>query len=435
MLIKSVSVKKRAISIAAGIIILGLTGFFWYNAVHKKSSKSLPPVVVNAEKAKLQKWYTQIKATGTISSFRGIMISSEVSGRVTGITFESGTYIEEGVPLFQIYPDILNAQLEQYKAMTKLAALDYARGLKLYDKSVISRQDLDQLTSTLQQDKALISQTEAKLAQHNIDAPFDGQAGLRLVNEGDYVSPGQSLVTFQQLSPLRIEFSIPENYLSLLAKEQTVQIIPSSNPKVTETGTVYAFDSAVDPNTRAISMRAEIPNDDRKLIPGGFAEVTLFAGQEREIVTVEQTAINYSTLGTSVYVIQADQTVKSVTVTVGDRLGNDIEVLSGLKAGDYVVTGGQIKLYEGAKVKVEPLMKVKQAPDSKSQTTDTSTKTTSSTSSNTQSSDSTETKSTTTSDDTTKPITTTGGNTQATNTKNSEPNTETQDQNAQPSQE
>ena len=360
---KSVSVKRNTIIFASVFLALAGLGWLWHVTTKKPSQARVPTVVVNAEKAKSQRWYTQIKATGTLSSFRGILISSEVSGRVTEIAFESGTFLKKDTPLFQIYPDILDAQLEQYNAMTKLAALDYVRGLKLYEKSVISRQDLDQLTSTLQQDKALVSQTQAKLVQHNIKAPFDGQAGLRMVNEGDYVKPGQNLVSFQQLSPLRIQFAIPENYMPLLAKNQSVQIIPSSNPKLIETGTVYAFDSAIDPNTRAISMRAEIPNKDHRLIPGGFAEVTLFAGKERQVITVPQTAINYSTLGSSVYVVQADQTVKSIQITVGDRLGDEIEVTSGLDAGAMVVTGGQIKLHEGAKVAIAPL-KTSSSPQS-----------------------------------------------------------------------
>lgn len=345
---------KKQIIIAVGVFVALIISYYIYRSIGSNKINHMPPEVVNAQLVKSQKWYTQIKATGTLSSYRGIMISSEVSGRITQINFKSGTFLHAGEPLFQIYPNILQAQLEQYKAMTKLAALDYARGLKLYQKSVISRQDLDKLTSTLQQDRALIAQTQAKLVQHNIAAPFDGQAGLRLVNEGDYVSPGQNLVTFEQLSPLRVQFSVPENYLPLLAMNQTVEIVPSSDPNVVETGTVYAFNSAIDPNTRAISMRAEIPNMNHKLIPGGFAEVTLFAGQQREVLTIPQTAINYSTLGASVYVIQADQTVKSVNVTTGERLKNDIEILSGLKQGEKVVTAGQIKLYEGAKVVVQP---------------------------------------------------------------------------------
>lgn len=353
-------IKKIGI-ISAIIVLLVGTSYYGYRQFQRRPPQTAPPVAVNAVETKLQKWYTQIKATGTLSSFRGIMISSEVSGRVTAINFESGTFVKEGEPLFQIYPDILEAQLEQYKAMTQLAALDYARGLKLYQKSVISRQDLDQLTSTLAQDRALVAQTQAKLVQHNITAPFSGLAGLRLVNEGAYVTAGQNLVSFQQLSPLRVQFSIPENYLPLLAKNQKIHIIASATPNMIEEGTVYAFDSAIDPNTRSIAIRAEIPNKNQQLIPGGFAEVILFAGQERDVITIPQTAINYSTLGTSVYVIQPNKTVKSVPVLTGDRLGNEIEILSGLKPGEVIVIGGQIKLYEGAQVKIEPLYTGKKA--------------------------------------------------------------------------
>ncbi len=342
--------------IVAIIVLLAIVtvGIYWVFVKKSVTNQPRPPVVVKVGTAKQQQWYSQIKATGTISAFQGIIVRPEVAGRITHIYFDSGTYTEKDKPLFQIYPDVLQAQLLRYEAAFKLAVLDYERGKKLYNKGVVSRQDFDTLSSNLEQKRALVDETKAQLVQHNIRAPFDGQLGLRMVDAGEYVQLGQNLVSLQQLSPIRVQFSVPESYLPLLALQQEIEITPSANPAITEKGKVYAFDSAIDPNTRTIAMRASVPNKDHLLIPGGFVNVTLFAGKKHPVITVPQTAINYSTLGVSVYLATDKNTAKSIPITVGDRMGSDIEVKTGLRAGQKVIIAGQLKLFDGAKIAIAP---------------------------------------------------------------------------------
>ena len=347
---------KRILTFGIIILILLGIGYWVYLEVAKMRNKDssqpqMPPTAVTVAKAKQEQWYNQVKATGTMSAFQGVMVEAEVSGRVTNIYFDEGTEVKQGDPLVQIYPDILEAQLQRNEAALKLAMLDYERGVELYKKRAISRQDLDTLTSSLQQNEANVAQTQAQLAQHNITAPFSGLLGLNLIDLGSQVAPGQSIVQLQQVDPIRVQFTVPEVYLDELSMGQDVTIKPGYGNK-TYTGSVYALDSGVNPNNRSLGIRARIPNQGRELIPGTFAEVTLFAGKKHTVITVPQTSITYSSQGIYVYQVEDNKAVRT-TVTIGLRKGDEVEVTSGLDVGDVVVTAGQIKLTNNAPVVIK----------------------------------------------------------------------------------
>jgi membrane fusion protein, multidrug efflux system len=338
------------------LVILSLwAGFHYWKtwSAPAGGGPAIPPTVVDAAPAQQQAWYDQIKATGTMSAFQGVMLKPQVAGQITKIQFQSGTYIKKDTALFQIYPDIVKAQLERNQAALKLAELDYARGKILFEKNVISRQDFDKITSDLQQNQANVAQAEAQLLQYNITAPFDGMLGLKEVDVGSYVTMGQNLVQLQQITPIRVEFTVPEVYLNKVALGQTVDIAPSYNPQINVVGKVYALNSAINTDTRTLAIWAKVPNDDHKLMPGMFVEVTLYAGNQNKVITVPQTSIVYSPQGLYVYKVVDKKAVKTI-VTVGLRKGNDIEVTSGLEVGQIVVTAGQIKLIDNAPVIVKP---------------------------------------------------------------------------------
>ncbi|MBB70842.1 MAG: hypothetical protein CMF50_00400 [Legionellales bacterium] len=344
---------KRTITIIVLLAILAGAGYsikhFLFSEQKETKQGQMPPTVVQTFTAQQQKWLDQITATGTMSAFKGIIVKPEVSGRITKIYFEDGTYVKKGDPLVQIYPDILQAQLKQNEAALELAKLDFERGDELYAKRVISRQEYDNLSSTLQQRQADVEATKAQLEQHNITADFSGMVGLRQVNLGAHVSAGEAIVSLQELDPIRVQFTVPETFLNELALGQVVEISPSSEPNKTYKGIVYAFDSAINPKTRSLSVRAKVPNPQHKLLPGLFVDLTLYAGTPHDVVVVPQTAIDYSTQGNSVYKV-IDGKAQKANVKTGLRRGNLIEVTDGLKAGDLVVIAGQLKLTNGAPV-------------------------------------------------------------------------------------
>lgn len=322
--------------------------------IKMKGRKGMPPTPVEIAKATPDEWQDQIQTTGTISAIQGIMVKPEVAGRVTKIYFTSGTDVKKGEPLFQIFPDILNAQLANNEAALSLAQVNYDRTLVLYQKKVASKEQLDQYTAQLQQAQANLDQTKAQLVQHNILAPFSGRIGLKMVDVGDYVNAGTNVVSLQQMNPLRVDFNVPDRYIDTLKINDKIEVKPSSSETDTiYVGNVYAFNSAVDPDTRSFSMWGQIPNPNENLIPGTYVDITLYVGKPHPIIAVPQTAALFSPQGEYVYKIVDNKAVKT-QVTVGMREANWIEVKSGLVAGDVVVTAGQLKLYDGAAVVISP---------------------------------------------------------------------------------
>lgn len=348
---------KRKIIIAVVTVISLLVVYYFYNVwqqISKMSNRGGNKTVdVTVVKAAQQEWYDQIATTGSINAIQGVTISSEVSGRVTEIYFEDGIAAKKGDPLYQIYPDILEAQLANAEAAASLALIDYNRSKELYKKNAVSEADLDTKSSQLAQKNAIVSEYQAQLRQYNIVAPFAGQLGLHLVDVGSFVTNGQSLVNLQQLDPVRIDFSVPENQLSELTLEQTVEVKASSDPSKVYTGTIYAFDSVIDVDTRSLSVRAKVANPEHRLLPGTFAEINILAGKKHPVVTLPQTAIVYNLDGN--YVFKADNNIaKKVNVTLGDRRGNDVEITSGVLSGDSIIATGQLKLFDNSPINILP---------------------------------------------------------------------------------
>jgi membrane fusion protein (multidrug efflux system) len=350
---------RRRIAIYIGIALLAAFVLFKigekvFIMIKMRGHRGMPPTPVEIAKAQQQQWQDQIHSTGTISAIQGVMIAPQVSGQITKIYFTSGTDVKKGDLLFQIYPDILEAQLANNKAALSLAQVNYDRATVLYQKKVASKEQLDQYTTELQQAQANLAQTQAQLVQHNIVAPFSGRIGLKMVDEGNFVNVGQNLVSLQQMNPMRVDFYVPDRYINSLKIGDAVEVKPSSaDDNTVYVGNVYAFNSNVDPDTRSFSMWAQIPNPDEDLIPGTYVDITMYVGKPHPVITVPQTAALFSPQGEYVYTV-ADGKATKTQVTVGMRENNWIEIKSGLKAGDTVVTAGQVKLYDGAPIVIAP---------------------------------------------------------------------------------
>lgn len=346
----------RKLSIIIIILTLGILGIYWiWHREHNTNAMGagIPPSMVNVATAKLQPWQTQIPATGTLSALQGVLLKSEVAGRVTKIYFNSGCNVISGSPLVDIDPGVIQAQLAQAIAKAKLSSDDYQRAIELFQRGALSKQDMDTAQSNKMADAAGVKQMQAQLNQYQITAPFSGRTGLQLFNLGDYISVGQALVNLQQLDPLRVDFTVPENYLGQINSGDTVQIQSDTESNKTILGKVTAIDSAIDPATRTIALRANIPNANQKLLPGGFVQVVLLAGKSQMLVTIPQTALVYDASGNYVYTVVNQHAVKT-PVTTGQQNSTQISVLSGLKPGDQVVVAGQLKIGDGSPVMAVP---------------------------------------------------------------------------------
>ncbi len=333
-------------------LIAGLLGTV--QTVQAKSKhpamKQMPPAVVSIAKVKEMNWQPSTKATGSLAAFNGIMVKSETSGRVTKIYFKSGEFVQKGEPLIQIYPDIIKAELQKAQAQLKLSQLDYQRSLKLYEKRFVSTADLDKARTGVSSNEAQTAQLQAELNQALIKAPFSGQLGLRQVSVGDFLTPGSEIVNLEQLDPIRVDFSIPEIYLSQLKVGQTVSVISRAYPNDKFVGKIYAVNSVIDPGSRSLDTRASISNSEYKLLPGAFVEVNVLFGSAEQVLVVPQTAIVYSPNKNYVYKVVSNKAVET-PVKLGKKLPNNLLIItSGLKANDQVVSGGQIKIQNGASV-------------------------------------------------------------------------------------
>ena len=327
-----------------------LLGISQITQAAKPSMAKMPPAVVDFAVAKQMKWQPSAKATGSLNAINGIMVKSETSGRVTKIYFKSGQFIEKGEPLIQIYPDILQAELQKAQAQLALSKLDYDRNLKLYDKRFVSKSGIDKARTAVTSNEAQVAQLQAELNQTLIKAPFSGQLGLRQVSVGDFLTPGSEIVNLEQLNPIRVDFSIPEVYLSQVKVNQAVTINSRAFPNTHFTGKIYAVNSIIDPQSRSLDVRASIPNTQYKLLPGAFVEVNVLFGNMENVIVVPQTAIVYSADKNIVYKVINNNAV-ATTVTLGEKLDNDLMIIkSGLKANDQIVSDGQVKIQDGASV-------------------------------------------------------------------------------------
>ncbi len=333
----------KRLTLGAILLTLIVVLFLWNSCSKKGGSGGMPPAIVESAPVKSQNWQTEIQAIGTLSASQGVVIKPEVGGRVTAIYFRSGDYVKANAPLIQLDPEILKAQVAVSQAKVVLSKANYDRISQLFKKHVSSGAEMDTALSTYQADKATLAQNEALLKQTLIRAPFEGRLGLRTVNLGDCINAGDPITNLADLDPIRVEFSLPEVYLAQAANGLTVEVHAKAFPQRTFLGKVYACDAMIDPNTRSLAMRASIPNNDQKLIPGIFVEVTLLTGKPQKILTVPETALSYSENGQYVYKIVKNLAIKT-EVKTGLHKNDQVAILSGLKEGDVVVSVGQFKI-------------------------------------------------------------------------------------------
>lgn len=339
---------KRTLVLTLSLLVLSNTLTF----AKDDPSPQIPPTLIQTTSVIAKTFQDSFQATGSLAASQGIVVTPEIPGRITQIYFQSGQSVKKGDPLIQIYDAIIKAQLDKAEADLKLKKVNYQRYLKLYQKHYFERAGLDQMASELDSSRADVAQLEATLSQTLIRAPFGGQLGLRQVSIGDYVAPGTTLVNLQAVDPIDVNFSIPETYLNRVKIGDQVSIQPEANPGKSYQGAINAFNSLIDSTTRTLDARATIPNPNHTLIPGSFAEVTISFGSSNPVLLIPQTAVSYSTENNYVYRVINNKAVKT-TVALGKKLDHDwVIVTSGLKMGDQIVVGGQMKLQDGAPVQV-----------------------------------------------------------------------------------
>ncbi len=382
--------------IAAMIVGLFLGGVGYFNLVFKPKMigefmKKMvpPPATVTAEAARTESWTDRVRAIGTLVAIEGVDVAPQLGGMVTEYYFESGHDVAQGDKLVKLDTSVEEADLADNKATLAQTLLDYERQAKLVKTGAVSQAVLDQTIAKRDSAAAAVQKMEATIAQKTIIAPFAGRLGLRHVEKGQYVEPGHALVWLQSLDPVWVDFPVPEGDIGKFKLGSAVELAADAYPGQLFKGEVEAFDAKLGSDTRTLMVRARVPNSDRKLMPGMFANVAVLAGGAKELITVPRTAVTYGLYGDSVWVVNegapapapappptasaepvasaaaADATPVGAIpdepkltaerrfVRVGPTEGDRVAILEGVKAGEQVVTSGQLKLQPGATIKID----------------------------------------------------------------------------------
>jgi membrane fusion protein, multidrug efflux system len=347
--------------VVVGVLLGGLFGFKAFKAsmMKKYMSFKMPPVTVSAMKAEFQPWQPQVKAVGSLRAVRGVDVTSEISGLVRSLHFESGEEVKDGQVLVELNADADIAQLHAYQAAADLAKTIYERDKKQFEIQAVSQATLDSEAADLKSKRAQVAAQQAVVDKKTILAPFSGRLGISTVNPGQYINPGDKIVTLQDLNPLYVDFYLPQQELSRVEIGQTVTVTTDTYPGRTFTGKITVVNPKVDPDTRNFQAEATIANPKRVLLPGMYATVEVRAGVEQRYLTLPQTVVTYNPYGDTVFVIQesgrgADGKPRLIVqqrfVTVGPIRGDQVAILTEVKEGDMVVTSGQLKLRNGSEV-------------------------------------------------------------------------------------
>jgi len=361
----SAMIKPLLILFVAVTVILGGV-FAWRTFIGKMmkqgmSAAASAPQTVSTTTAASSSWQAQIQATGSVRAVRGADLSAQASGVVDKIAFESGSEVAAGAVLLTLKPNDDPAKLAELQAAAELADITYKRDQEQFAAQAISQATLDGDLATLKSDRAQVTAQQALIEEKIVKAPFAGKLGIRQVDEGQYLTAGTAVVTLQALDPIFIDFYVPQQALAHLKAGQAVAATVDAYPGATFSGVMTSVNSKVDAASRTVQVRASFHNTDRRLVPGMYATVLIESGEPTTAITLPQTAITKNPYGDTVFVVQqgaadangkANSTVQQRFVTLGATRGDQVAVLSGVAAGDVVVTAGQMKLRNGISVTV-----------------------------------------------------------------------------------
>jgi len=351
--------QARALMLAA-IIIAALFAALaaWRTLRHATPAQAAPPpVAVAATRLQPVDAPASLRAVGTLRAMREVRLAPEVAGRVVDIRFEAGSPVQAGDVLVQLYDAPEQADLLAAQARAELARAQYARARALSATGAESREVLEQRRAERDQASAAVRQLEARIAQKQVRAPFDGTLGIRQVNLGQYLAPGETIANLADLGRLYADFSLPQQDLPRLQPGGAVQLTTDAHPGRVFQARVHAIEPRIDTGTRNIRIQAVLDNPDRALRPGMHVDVALQLPPQRGALVVPATALLVSPSGDSVLVVRGPDAARTghaeaVAVTVDRRIGDRVVIGRGLRAGDVVITEGQLRVQPGAAVQV-----------------------------------------------------------------------------------
>src|SRR6266487_4278981 len=357
--------KLRTMGVAVGglialvVIIVGIKAL----QIGKMMSTPMvmPPTTVSSATVKEEDWAPTLSAVGSISAVQGAIIAAELGGVVSDIKFENGGVAKKGDVIMKLDASQEEALLRSAEAEAELARTDLERTQGLALQKVVSKAELDAAESKFRRLTAIVDQMRSSIRKKTLVAPFDGQLGIRQVNVGQMINPGQQVVALTSLDPVYVDFALPQQHLAQLSQGLEVRVRSDAVPGRVFPGKLTAVNSMVDTATRNVSVQATLDNPDHQLRPGMFAKAEVVLPEKSSALVIPGSAVSYAPFGDSVFIIEKKkdektgketQVIRQQFVRIGEARGDFVSVTEGLKAGETVVGTGVFKLRNGMAVMI-----------------------------------------------------------------------------------
>ena len=373
--------RRMTIMLCGVFLLLGL--IFAFNQLKTFLIKNfiagmgLPPATVSTMVIESSEWQPKLTSVGNVRAFRGVELSTELGGLVQTVPIKSGQDVKEGDLLIKLNDASDVAQLNSLKAMADLAKVINERDRQQLAIQAISKNVFDTSAADAKSKQAQVEQQTALVAKKNLKAPFSGRIGIVAINPGQYVNPGDKLLTLQTLDPIFVDFNLPQNNAEQIQVGQEVVVTTDAFKDASFTGKITAVSPKVDTNTRNIQVEAQLANPDKKILPGMFANVNIKLGDQVKYLTLPQTAVTYNPYGSTVFIAKPTGKkdkkgnpaleAQQVFVTTGLTRGDQVAILKGVDEGATVVTSGQLKLKNGTPLIINNKVLPANSPDPKPQ--------------------------------------------------------------------
>lgn len=363
------STRKRMILMVAIVgtvlaLLIGWNLLGQYMAGQAAANVQMPPQTVTSMKVGKEFWQPELGTVGSLRAAKGADLAFDVGGLVSTVAVKSGEEVKQGQLLIALNADEFVAQRRQLEANAVLLKTNLERARQQLAYNGISRAEFDSAEASYKAAQAGIGQQQALIEKRQLRAPFDGRLGIISLNPGSYVNAGDVIVTLQQIDPILVDLNVPQMNLADIEVGQPVVLALGAYSDHPFLGEINAISPKLDPATRNVQVEASVPNPDRLLKPGMFADVAIQVGQQEERLTLPQTAITFNPYGETVFLVKPSNkkdekgqptlpVAQSVFVTTGAKRGDQVAVLTGIQEGDEVVTSGQLKIKNGTPLKID----------------------------------------------------------------------------------
>ncbi|MBI5063067.1 MAG: efflux RND transporter periplasmic adaptor subunit [Desulfatitalea sp.] len=355
--------KRIVITVLGLLVLIGLLGGIKGLQIRKMIAQGAqfvpPPETVTTAAVTAAEWESLLTATGSLEAVQGIMVTAEMTGKVVQIPFEPGAKVKAGDLLVQQDTASESAQLRSAEATAALAKINFERMSKLLPEKVVTQSDYDNADAQLKQARAQVDTIRATIDKKTIRAPFAGRLGIRLAHLGQIINAGEPIVSLQTLDPIFVNFQLPQQQLAVVHRGFPIRVLSDALGGDVIEGRITAINPEVESATRNVRLQATLSNQDERLRPGMFVNVTVVLPAAQKVLAIPATSVLYAPYSNSVFIVEekkdnppgrSGQVVRQQFVELGEKRGDFVVVRAGLKEGEQVVSTGVFKLRNGQSV-------------------------------------------------------------------------------------